>query len=54
MKEDLDEHMQKLASITLERITKNEQLEEMSTEIKKLLLEVSPRDKNMQERLRTL
>ncbi len=54
MKEDLDDHMQKLASITLERISKNEQLEEVSTEIKKILLEVSPRDKAMQERLRTL
>ncbi|MGM9817074.1 MAG: hypothetical protein ACI304_08495 [Lepagella sp.] len=54
MKEDLDDHMQKLASITLERISKNEQLEEVSTEIKKILLEVSPRDKAMQEKLRAL
>lgn len=55
-KEKQDEELrlfnQKLTSFTLERIKTNEQIEDITTEVKKALLNVPPRDKNQQALLK--
>lgn len=54
MQHDLESHHRKLTSFTLERIRTNERVEEMSTEIKKLILGTSPRDKDRRQQLKDL
>lgn len=52
MREEIDLHNRKLTSYTLERIHTNECLEDISNQIKQLILKISPRDKESQTMLR--
>lgn len=54
MKEQIDSHNRQLTSFTLERINTNQHLEEITADIKKMILEVPPRDKVNQTRLREM
>lgn len=51
---DLDIHNRKLTSFTLERIESNEKVEDISNQIRHLILNTSPRDKNTITTLKNL
>ncbi len=52
IKEDLDLNHRKLASFTLSHIQTNQKVEQVETELKKMLIDTSQRDKTLRDRIK--
>ena len=54
IREDLDENHRKLASFTLSHIQTNQKVESVETALKKILLEISQRDRSLRDSIKSM